>query len=101
MEKIYELVELAQKTGQIKRGTNETTKAVERGIAKLVVIAKNVNPKEIVMHLPPLCKEKGIPLLEVDSKEELGTAAGLPVATAAVAIIDPVDAKDLLNELVK
>ncbi|MCD6590025.1 50S ribosomal protein L7ae [Candidatus Woesearchaeota archaeon] len=97
-EKIYELVEIARKTGKIKKGTNETTKAVEKGQAKLVVIAQDVNPKEIVMHLPALCKEKGIPIVEAPSKEELGTAAGLPVATAAVAIIDEGEARDLLKQ---
>lgn len=86
-EKAYETIELAKKSGKIKKGTNEVTKAAEKGIAKLVVIAKDVSPEEIVMHLKPLCKEKGVPYTEVDSKEELGAAAGLQVSTSAVAVI--------------
>ena len=41
-EKIYEAVEIARKTGKIKKGANETTKAIEKGFAKLVVVAKDV-----------------------------------------------------------
>src|SRR3989344_1324638 len=86
-DKAYEAIELAKKSGKIKKGTNEVTKAIERGIAKLVVSAGNVNPKEIIMHIEPLCKEKDVPYVIVGSKEDLGAAAGLPVGTSSVAII--------------
>ena len=86
-EKAYESIELAKKTGKIKKGTNEVTKAVERGVAKLVAVAKDISPQEIIMHLKPLCEEKSIPFVEVDSKEELGAAAGLQVSTSAVAVV--------------
>jgi large subunit ribosomal protein L7Ae len=86
-DQAYESVELAKKTGKIKKGTNEVTKAIERGVAKLVVYAKDVSPPEVVMHLKPLCEEKEIPCVEVDSKEELGAAAGLQVSTSAVAVM--------------
>lgn len=98
-EQIYEAVEIANKTGKIKKGTNEVTKVVEKGQAKLVVIAQDVSPKEITMHLPMLCKEKKIPCVEVPSREELGAAAGMSVSTVAVAIIDAGDAKDILKNL--
>lgn len=86
-DKAYESIELAKKTGKIKKGTNEVTKAAERGVAKLVVVAKDISPQEIIMHIKPLCEEKKIPFVEVDSKEELGAAAGLQVSTSAVAVI--------------
>jgi len=98
-EKAYEAVELARKTGKIIKGTNEVTKAVEKEKAKLVIIAKDVNPPEITMHLPVLAKEKGIPFVEVPSREELGAAAGLKVGTASVAIIKEGEAKDLVKAL--
>jgi len=101
IEKAYEAVEIAKKTGKIKKGTNETTKSVERGIAKLVLIAKDVNPIEVVMHLPALCKEKGIPYIVVPSKEDLGAAAGLQVATSSITILKEGDAKGLIKELSK
>lgn len=92
-----EIIEVARKTGKIRKGTNEVTKLIERGDAKFVVVAKDVTPKEIVMHLPLLAKEKGIKYAEVDRKEDLGAAAGLPVGTAAVAVISEGDAKDLIK----
>ena len=98
-EKALEAIELARSSGKIKKGVNEATKALEKGQAKLVVYAKDVNPAEIVMHLPLLAKEKGIPCVEVGSKEELGTAAGLGVATAAVAIVKEGEAKDTIKGL--
>lgn len=100
-EKALEAVEVAKNTGKIKKGANEVTKALERGIAKLVVYAKDVQPPEIVMHLPVLAREKNVPCVEVASKEELGTAAGLGVPTAAVAIIKEGDAKKLISEFAK
>jgi large subunit ribosomal protein L7Ae len=99
---MYELVNKARTTGgKIKKGVNETTKAVERGEAKFVVIAEDVNPPEVVLHLPYLCEEKKVPYLYVPSKARLGQAAGIQVAASSVAVIDPGAAKDLLNELVK
>ncbi|MCD6547582.1 MAG: 50S ribosomal protein L7ae [Nanoarchaeota archaeon] len=100
-EKALEIVEIARNSGKIKKGMNETTKAVERGQAKLVVIANDINPPEIVMHLPPLCEEKNIPYLVASSKKDLGTSAGLEVATSAVAIIDAGEAKKQLMELIE
>ena len=99
MEKALQAVEHARASGKIKKGTNEVTKSVERGTAKLVIIAKDVSPPEILMHLPLLAKEKSIPLVEVDKREELGAAAGLPVSTAGVAIIQEGDAKNLIKEI--
>lgn len=100
-EKIYEIVEVAANTGRVKRGVNETTKAVEREKAKLVVIAKDVSPEVITMHLPPLCDEKKIPYVYVPSKEELGSASGISVSVSALAIIDEGDAKSLIEKLKK
>jgi large subunit ribosomal protein L7Ae len=98
-DKILGAIELANTTGKLKRGSNEVTKAIERGTAKFVVIAKDVNPPEITMHIPLLCEEKGIPCIEVQSKEELGAAAGLNVTTSAVAVIQEGEAKNLIKEI--
>ncbi|MBD3318322.1 50S ribosomal protein L7ae [Candidatus Woesearchaeota archaeon] len=98
-DKVLEAIEIAKNTGKLKKGSNEVTKALERGTAKLVAFAKNVSPPEIVMHLPLLAKEKNIVCVEIDNKEDLGTAAGLPVSTAAVAIIAEGDAKKVIQEI--
>jgi large subunit ribosomal protein L7Ae len=84
----YELIENVRKEGKIEKGTNEVTKAIERGTAKLVVYASNVEPKEVIQHIPLLCKEKGIPCKEVDDKKKLGISAGLPVSASSIAVID-------------
>ncbi len=99
IEKALEAVEVAKATGKIKKGTNETTKAIERGTAKLVVVAKDVSPPEITMHIPMIAKEKGIPCIIVGSKEELGAAAGLTVPTVSVAVTSEGDGKKLIKEL--
>jgi large subunit ribosomal protein L7Ae len=83
----YSIIEKARKTGKIDKGVNEATKAIELGVAKLVVYAADVSPKEIVAHLSVIAKQKGIPCHEVDSKQKLGIAAGIKVNTSAVAVI--------------
>jgi len=98
-DKAYEIIELAKKSGSIKRGTNEVTKAIERGTAAFVAVADDVSPKEIVMHIPLLAKEKGVPCIQVPSREELGTAAGLAVPAVAIAVTEAGDAKALIAEL--
>jgi U4/U6 small nuclear ribonucleoprotein SNU13 len=42
----------------LKKGANETTKALNRGMAGLVIIAADTQPLEIVLHLPLLCEDK-------------------------------------------
>jgi large subunit ribosomal protein L7Ae len=100
-EKAYQLVQVARDSGKLRKGTNETTKAVERGIAKLVLIAEDVEPPQIVAHLPILCDERKIPYLFVPSKLDLGKSAGIDVGSAAISIVEPGDAGNTLAELLK
>ena len=99
--KVLEAVEIARTSGKIRKGANEATKAIEKGEAKLVVYAEDVNPKEIIMHLPLLCKEKNIPCMKVSKKEDLGAAAGLAVGTAAVAVVKEGEAKAAIESLAR
>ncbi len=101
VDKTLETVELARDTGKIAKGTNEVTKAIERGQAELIVLAEDVEPEEIVAHLPMLSEEKDTPYAYVPAKNDLGAAAGLNVQAAAVAIIDPGEATDLIDEISK
>jgi len=101
IDKVYEAVEIARTTGKIKKGINELTKAVEKGTAKLAVVAKDVSPPEITMHIPILSKEKEITCVEVPSKDTLGAAAGIGIGTAGVAIVQEGDAKKLIGEISK
>jgi len=100
LEAAYEALKYALEVRGLKRGTNETTKAVERGQAKLVYIALDVDPPEIVAHLPLLCKERKVPYIFVPSKQELGKRAGLEVSAASVAIVDPGEGGKLVEEII-
>lgn len=98
MTDIYAIIEKARKTGKIEKGTNEVTKAIERGTAKLVVYASDVDPKEIVQHIPVLCKQKNILCKEADSKQKLGIAVGIPVPASSVVVVETGDAdKDIAS----
>src|SRR3970040_1456858 len=99
-DKAYQVVELARDSGKVRKGTNEVTKIVERGDAQIVVMAEDVQPEEILAHMPLLCEEKAIPYAYVPSKQELGVACGLGKATASVAITDAGKGKPVMDELV-
>ncbi|WP_323676562.1 50S ribosomal protein L7Ae [Halorubellus sp. PRR65] len=94
-----EALEVARDTGSVKKGTNETTKAVERGNADIVYVAEDVQPEEIVMHLPELADEKGIPVVFVETQDDVGHAAGLEVGSAAAAVVDAGDASDQVDDI--
>jgi large subunit ribosomal protein L7Ae len=100
-DKILEAVEIARTSGKLRKGANEVTKAVERGNAKLVIVAQDVSPKEVVMHLPLLSKERNIPYVEVPKKDDLGASAGMGLGTSAIAIVQEGDAKKIIAELTK
>ena len=100
VEAALEAIRQARMTGRVRKGTNEVTKSVERGQAKLVVIAEDVDPPEIVAHLPLLCEERKVPYLYVPSKEELGKACGIEVAAASAAIVDPGEASQILDRII-
>ena len=101
MASVYEIIEKARKSGKIEKGTNEVTKAIERGTAKLAVYAADVDPKEIVQHIPILCNEKGIPVQEADNKKKLGISAGLNVGCSSIAVIEAGDAEKDIAALSK
>jgi large subunit ribosomal protein L7Ae len=94
-----EALEVARDTGSVKKGTNETTKAVERGNADLVYVAEDVQPEEIVMHLPELSDEKGVPYVFIDTQDDVGHAAGLEVGSAAAAIVDSGEAQNDVDDI--
>jgi len=98
-ERALDALEVARDTGSVKKGTNETTKAVERGNAQLVYVAEDVSPEEIVMHLPEIADEKGIPVVFVETQDDVGHAAGLEVGSAAAAIVDAGDASDDIEDI--
>jgi len=96
----YEALQISTKTGAVRKGTNETTKAVERAQAKLVMIAEDVDPPEVVAHLPLLCEERKIPYIFVPNKERLGEAVDIDVPAAAAAIVKEGEAEGLVKEII-
>jgi len=96
---IYEAVRLAKQSGLVRKGTNETTKAIERGISKLVIIAEDVEPPEVVAHLPILCDERTSKYVFVPSKKDLGSALGIEVGSAAATIIDAGESQQILDQI--
>ena len=101
VDTIYEAVALASRSGKLRKGVNESTKAIERGIAKLVIMAQDVSPEEILMHIPMICDEKKTPYVYVPAKLDLGKASGINVPTSAITIVEAGEGKKQLDEIVK
>ena len=97
---IYEALRVAHQSGKVRKGTNEVTKAIERGISKLVIIAEDVEPPEVVAHLPILCEERGAAYAFVPSRQEIGKALGIDVTSAAAAILDAGDAQHIVDQII-
>ena len=97
---VYEAVRVAKQSGKVRKGTNETTKAIERGISKLVVIAEDVEPPEVVAHLPILCEERNAPFIFVPSKQQLGMSLGIDVGSAAATIIDAGEGQHIVEQVI-
>ena len=97
---VYEAVRVSKQSGRVRKGTNETTKAIERGISKLVVIAEDVEPPEVVAHLPILCEERNAPFIFVPSKQQLGASLGIDVGSAAATIVDAGEAQHIVEQVV-
>jgi len=75
------------KPNYVKYGINHVTALVEQKKAKLVVIAHDVDPIEIVIWLPALCRKMGVPYTIVKGKSRLGLLVRKKTATA-VAIVN-------------
>jgi large subunit ribosomal protein L7Ae len=84
--KTYEALQLAKQSGTVRKGANEVTKSVERGLATFVVIAEDVEPEEVVIHLPKLCEQKKIAYSYVPAKIELGKSIGMSIPCAAISV---------------
>lgn len=83
---ILQLVQQAQNYKQLKKGANEATKSLNRGLSEFIVMAADTQPLEILLHLPLLCEDKNVPYVFVRSKAGLGRACGVtrPVVACSV-----------------
>jgi len=101
------LVEMAQqkKDGQevkskkpqvVKYGLNHVTTLIENKMAKLVVIAHDVDPIELVCWLPALCRKKDVPYCIIKGKSRLGQLVHKKaVSCIALTSVSKEDQKDL------
>ncbi|KAI0647338.1 NHP2/L7aE family protein [Trametes maxima] len=83
---ILDLVERASQFKQLKKGANEATKTLNRGIAELIILTADTEPLEILLHLPLLCEEKNVPYIFVPSKAALGRACGVTRSVISASI---------------
>ena len=101
VDKTFDLIEIARQTGKIRKGTNEVTKVIERREAKIIVMAEDVTPVEILAHMPVLCRERDVAFSYVPTKVELGKISGLEKPTASIAITDLGNGEEIFKELSK
>jgi U4/U6 small nuclear ribonucleoprotein SNU13 len=83
---LLDLVTECEKVRQIKKGANEVTKAINRNTAEFIIIAADTVPIEIVLHLPLLCEDKGVPFVWVSTRTALSKALNMhrPVTSTAI-----------------
>ena len=62
---LLDLLNQAKTFKLLKKGANETTKALNRGVADLIILAADTEPLEIILHLPLLCEDKNVPYVYV------------------------------------
>eukprot|EP00541_Cyclophora_tenuis_P018607 CAMPEP_0116568942 /NCGR_PEP_ID=MMETSP0397-20121206/15988_1 /TAXON_ID=216820 /ORGANISM="Cyclophora tenuis, Strain ECT3854" /LENGTH=124 /DNA_ID=CAMNT_0004096391 /DNA_START=97 /DNA_END=471 /DNA_ORIENTATION=- len=83
---LLDLVQQATSYKQTKKGANEATKTLNRGISEMIIMAGDAEPIEILLHLPLLCEDKNVPYVFVPSKIALGRACGVSRPVIACSI---------------
>mgnify|MGYP003314776652 CR=1 FL=1 len=97
-QEILDIVQQASHYRQLKKGANEATKTLNRGISEIIILAADTQPLAIVKHLPLLCEDKNVPYIYVPSKTALGRACGVSRAVIAASITTN-EASDLMNQI--
>ncbi|KAF2140503.1 uncharacterized protein K452DRAFT_288591 [Aplosporella prunicola CBS 121167] len=97
-QEILDLVQQASHYRQLKKGANEATKTLNRGVSEVIILAADTSPLAILLHLPLLCEDKNVPYVYVPSKMALGRACGVSRAVIAASITTN-EASDLMNQI--
>jgi len=71
-QEILDLVQQSAHYRQLKKGANEATKSLNRGVSEIVILAADTSPLAILLHLPLLAEDKNVPYVYVPSKMALG-----------------------------
>ena len=98
---LLDLVQQATHYKQTKKGANEATKTLNRGISELIVMAADAEPIEILLHLPLLCEDKNVPYVFVPSKIALGRACGVsrPVISCSITTNEASQLKTTIEQM--
>jgi U4/U6 small nuclear ribonucleoprotein SNU13 len=97
-QSILDLVQQASHYRQLKKGANEATKTLNRGVSEVVILAADTAPLAILLHIPLLCEDKNVPYIYVPSKMALGRACGVSRAVIAASITTN-EASDLMGQI--
>jgi U4/U6 small nuclear ribonucleoprotein SNU13 len=95
---ILELTSQANSYKQLKKGANEATKTLNRGIAEFIILTADTEPLEILLHLPLLCEEKNVPYVFIPSKAALGRACNVSRPVIAASVTNT-DSKELSSQI--
>lgn len=95
------LIQQAVNYKQLRRGANEATKTLNRGLSEFIVMAADAEPLEIILHLPLLCEDKNVPYVFVRSKQALGRACGVsrPIIACSVTQNEGSQLKPQINSI--
>lgn len=98
---LMDIVQQATNYKQLRKGANEATKTLNRGISEFIVMAADTEPLEILLHLPLLCEDKNVPYVFVPSKAALGRACGVsrPVIAASITTNEGSQLKSQIQQL--
>jgi U4/U6 small nuclear ribonucleoprotein SNU13 len=97
---LLDLIQQATNYKQLKKGANEATKTLNRGISEMIVMAADAEPLEILLHLPLLCEDKNVPYVFVPSKVALGRACGVSRSVISCSITTN-ESSQLKNDIEK
>lgn len=99
--KILDLVQQSSHYSQLKKGANEATKTLNRGICEFIIMTADTEPIEVLLHLPLLCEDKNVPYVFVPSKVALGRACGVsrPVIAASVTTNQATDLNSSIHQI--
>ncbi|EJT76311.1 ribonucleoprotein-associated protein [Gaeumannomyces tritici R3-111a-1] len=97
-QEILDLVQSASHYRQLKKGANEATKTLSRGVSELVILAADCEPLAILLHIPLLAEDKNVPYVFVPSKIALGRACGVSRAVISASITSN-EASDLQGQI--
>ncbi|KAI1418154.1 50S ribosomal protein L30e-like protein [Hypoxylon sp. FL1857] len=100
-QEILDLLQQGVRHGQVKKGANEVTKALNRNLYEIVVMAADTEPLAILFHLPSMAEDKSVVYVYVPSKTALGRACNVsrPVIAASFTRNDTSDLAPQINGL--